>query len=291
LERGRLARARAASELADRALDPIDPLRSGSSVPLALSLYREAAYWALLAEAPAIDARDLRGAFEQAPAELLAYAAGGSSEELDLVRGALVDKSFVDSGAEAVDVQERDARRASAFVHALIRRKLAEEWVVGRLLVERWLRTGALILLGLGALVVGLLFARSLSLGPDLAVGKPWRASSTYSGCSVAMRTCGETDIFFHTNDEDSPWVEIDLKKPRRITRIDVRNRTDSGQERAIPLVLETSADRTTWKQVARRDEPFVEWTARLEPVKARYVRARVPRRTFFHLERISVRE
>src|SRR6478735_11558891 len=49
-ERLALERALRANELADRAYDPVDPLRSGSSLALSISLYREAAYWALLAQ-------------------------------------------------------------------------------------------------------------------------------------------------------------------------------------------------------------------------------------------------
>jgi hypothetical protein len=49
LRRERLRRARLAAELADRTIDPAEPLRDGSALPLAISLYREAAYWALSA--------------------------------------------------------------------------------------------------------------------------------------------------------------------------------------------------------------------------------------------------
>src|SRR5689334_334616 len=56
LEARRLLYARRALELADRALDPVDALRTGSGVALSLSLYREAAYWGLLAQDQALNA-------------------------------------------------------------------------------------------------------------------------------------------------------------------------------------------------------------------------------------------
>jgi hypothetical protein len=290
-DRARLQHARLASELADRALDPIDPLRAGPSVALSLSLYREAAYWALSAEAPESEAHDLALAFERAPAELLTYAAGGGGEELAAVRRALVEKDFVRTAAETPEVQRADALLASAFVHALIRHKLGSEQALGRLLVQRWLRTGVLLLVFAGAVVASVLVFGKFSLSPDLALGKPWRTSSTYAGCSIPQKTCGNTKIFFHTEEDQNPWVEFDLKKSRDIGRIEVVNRTDYGPELAIPLALEVSNDAKNWKQVARRDEPFIEWTAQFKRVKARYVRARVLKRAYFHLERVSIRE
>jgi hypothetical protein len=198
---------------------------------------------------------------------------------------------FVATAEETAEAQQRDARLAAAFVHALVRRRLGDEWRVGRTLVQRWVRTGSVLVIGVGALVGSLLLYSALSLAPDLAFGKPFRASSTYAGCGTPGNACGDSKIFFHTDEQDSPWVEIDLRKPRRIGRIDVRNRTDAAQERALPLVLEVGTDGKSWKQVARRDEPFTEWTATFKPTSVRYVRARVPRRTYLHLERISVRE
>src|SRR5437870_3277627 len=47
-----LSRARLAGELADRVMDPVDPLRAGPATALALDLYRQAIYWALLCAEP-----------------------------------------------------------------------------------------------------------------------------------------------------------------------------------------------------------------------------------------------
>lgn len=55
----RLRHALAASELAARVLDGVDPLRAEPGHWLAISLYREAAYWALLAQDEALVAGTL----------------------------------------------------------------------------------------------------------------------------------------------------------------------------------------------------------------------------------------
>src|SRR4051794_35584520 len=72
-------RAQAALELGDRALDPIDPLRAGPSLSLALSLYRQAAYWCLCAGGHAAESgpgAGLARMFEAVPSQWLLDAAG-----------------------------------------------------------------------------------------------------------------------------------------------------------------------------------------------------------------------
>jgi hypothetical protein len=94
----------------------------------------------------------------------------------------------------------------------------------------------------------------------------------------------------FHTDPQDNPWIEFDLGKPTGVHRIDVENRDDCCQDRAIPLVVELSNDRTSWKEVARRDKDFSTWVARFPATRARYVRLRVPRSTTFHLHAVAIR-
>ena len=136
------------------------------------------------------------------------------------------------------------------------------------------------IALGLWVMCTGLLFA----LQPkDLAQGKKWRQSSV-------LPYPDSPHFFFHTLDDDNPWVEIDLGEPTTFSRVTVVNRRDEGlQHRAVPLVLEAGDDQQSWKQLARRDEVFDTWEAKFEPVKARYVRARAARKTFLHLEAVKV--
>ena len=95
--------------------------------------------------------------------------------------------------------------------------------------------------------------------------------------------------IFFHTNEDAQPWVEFDLLAPTAFSEVYVRNRTDSVPDRAVPLVIEVSDDETNWRAVARRDDTFRTWTASFPTLTARYVRLRVDRRSYLHLEIVEV--
>lgn len=125
----------------------------------------------------------------------------------------------------------------------------------------------------------------------DLAKGKPWRASSKLFDCHPERLDCGgaATSIFFHTQLENEPWVEIDLGAPTQFRSLTVRNRSDGVRDRAVPLVLEVGDDRATWKQLATRAEEFSVWKPSFDAVTARYVRLRVARQSFLHLDSVKV--
>jgi hypothetical protein len=288
LQRERLRRARLAAEFAGRMIDPAEPLYDGSALPLAISLYREAAYWVLLAQSDAKQLPTLR--------ELLAdveHARSGLSEaDIALVRDALGEKTFVQTADEPEDALRRQALLCRTFVHERIRRELTAERRVTRVLFQRSLRIG-LVVLGLGvALFTTVTAVQRAIRGPDLALGKSWRASSKSFDCKPAEMNCGgaHTAIFLHTLEEDQPWVAIDLGKRTKFSRVEVENREDCCQDRAVPLVVETSDDGNQFQEVARTTEVFGDWSATFPPVTARYVRLRVDRRSYLHLVRVRVR-
>jgi hypothetical protein len=291
LEARRLQRARRALELADRAFDPVDPLRSGSSVGLALSLYREAAYWTLLSLDQAASAASLPEAFEQADRELLRAAVGNNEDAFVRLRKALLEKDFVASAEDSEDVQRADAELARDFVHALVDHKLEPEARVGRVLVQRWSRVGLLGAVSVALLVGGLLAFTQLGRGPDLAAGKSWQASSQFPGCNFRDQVCNGTHVkvFFHTEEEDQPWVRFDLGRRTKFAHVELVNRSDIGSDRGYPIVIETSDDGEKWREVSRRELPYSKWMATFAPVRARYVRARLLKRSYFHLEGFRV--
>jgi hypothetical protein len=261
-------------------------------VGLALSLYREAAYFALLAQSDDLEAADLKTAFAITPPELVSFAAG-SAAELERIEQALVHDDFVRSSELAADEIAVRAKSAKAFVDALLRHRLLPEAELGRIELQRWSRILGLV--GLLAVVItsGMLLLKHLSHTPDLAAGKKWRTSSTTPECNVAERTCnGEsTKMLFHTRDEDRPWFEIDLGSPTAFSEVDIENRSDCCADRAIPLAIQVSDDRTSWKEVARRTDSFSTWRAKFAKQTARYVRLEAQRRTILHLENVEVRQ
>jgi hypothetical protein len=282
--RALLTRAETAKELGDRAFDPIDPLRHGPSLPLAVSLYREAAHWALCAQSADPELGDTQSALASVDPALLTTLAGGD-EGLEQVRAALVTKTFRETAEDRVEVQRADARALRDLTQALIAAQLGPEQRVGRLLVQRWLRSGFTLLALSLLLLLAPTLVRLATQGPDLAQGKPLRPSSVTAGWAAHSN-----DYLFHTLEEDSPWVEIDLQKPTQFSVVEVINRRDCCQERALPTVVEVSSDRTRWKEVSRRTESYSTWRAKFAPATARYVRVRVARHSYLHLAGIAVR-
>jgi hypothetical protein len=203
-----------------------------------------------------------------------------------LLRGPFDDANLPRTEAESV----RDALRSQATELLALRegpeRDLAR--AVGRT------RRCVLALAFIAAVLGTWIYAATTHevLGPNLAEGRPLKTSSTLAVCDPVQGTCGgvATRILFHTQEEDSPWVEIDLGDRKPIHRIDVLNRSDCCLDRATPLAAEISSDEVAWTEVARQYEPFVRWTARFPATQARYVRLRVPRRSFLHLEGIEIR-
>jgi len=148
------------------------------------------------------------------------------------------------------------------------------------------LRVGLVVATAL-VLVLG---ARVLMLGPNLAEGRPFRLSSTFSGWAACVANNGCMGLMFHTETESSPWIEFDLGAPRKVSRIEVINRGDCCADRAVPLIAQVSGDRTNWTQVARHDAPFGSWKTSFPAKVARYVRLIVPRRTVLHLQGVAIR-
>lgn len=232
------------------------------------------------------DAQRLSRAPETSPATLALLHAEGARAARAAAPGALVTEAELELLARADDV------------HAL--RALHERLLTAAEAELRHARQAAqarLYRLGLGAFVLALAVVLAswtaiwLARPKNLAAGKPWRTSSKALDCTPAKHSCGgtRTDIFFHTDNEPEPWFEVDLEAPTDFSGLTVRNRMDMGVDRAVPLVAEVSDDRASWKEIARRPEPFLDWEPRFAPVKARYLRLRVLKKTWFHLEAVEV--
>lgn len=281
-----LALSQAARDLADSTLDAREPLPPGTTVPLAIGLYRDAIYWALSATIP--------GDETPAPEQVLtadesrALLESATTEEARSVVEKLLAETHASWARRPHPEQEKAVRALAETARRLVERVTTPDRIA------RWgtsLRVGLTIA---GALVFSLLLYQ-LSLvirGPDYALGKPWKASSSMFKCKPESNSCGgaTTAIFFHTNDEDKPWVEIDLGEPVTFSEVVVHNRSDCCQERATPLMIEAGNDAKHLVQIARREEPFDVWHARFKSQTSRYLRLTVPRRSILHLERIEVR-
>lgn len=283
-----MERARAAIALAGRAVDPANPLREGDAAPLALSLYAQASYWLLRAmHGRAFSEPSFTAAFAESEPQLLLAAAEG---DLRLARlREVLASTFVTTRETPPENELEDARNARSFALALlgVAEGRASREQLERRRALRWAMAGLALLVAFALLTAGVQFALRT---PDLARGKPWRASSTYETCSPAEHSCagGTTDIFFHTKEEDSPWVELDLGAPTTIGSVVVVNRSDCCAERGYPIVVELSGDAQSWREVAKRTSSYDRWTAKFPPEQQRYVRVRALKRTYLHLEAVE---
>lgn len=146
--------------------------------------------------------------------------------------------------------------------------------------------------LGIVVLLVGIVWGIvSARARHDLGAGKSWEASSAWGTASLrGTLGPGQSQPFFHTAEENDPYVDIDLGASRRVTRVEVVNRSDFGAERAIPLTIWVGASRGSMRQVAKRDQSFETWNAVLPAgTDARWVRVRAVRKTFLHLDDVRI--
>jgi hypothetical protein len=275
-----LGQARLLLEVARRVTDPGEGFPPGSRPAVRLGLYRQAAYWTLVASRPddAEPPSDVAGAWADADPERLRRAAR-DDVSLEKLKQLLADAAPPDS----LDLPEHEADRARDFVQALFDEIDGPRRRVERTLVKRWSR----LTLVVGLLVVSVLGVRRLALGPNLLAERSFRLSSSWSGCANDPECPG---LLFHTDAEDNPWVEFDLGASETFHRLEVTNRTDCCGDRTVPLVVEISDDRATWKEIGRRDAEFTTWVLRFSPEKARYLRLRIARHSTFHLKDVELR-
>lgn len=242
-----------------------------------LDLYRQASWWGLVAMSPS-STKDwgnlllgLPGVSERSTALLTATAEADEALDDAALSAAVADLAAV-------------ARRVMTLLEA-----------PDRALQSYWHRQTVRAALGF---MMGLVLIPSIAFGltellkpADLAKGKPWRASSKYADCYPHIISCGgaRTAIFFHTLQENEPWVEIDLGAPTEFTSVEVWNRSDGWGDRAYPLALEVSDDQSSWRFVNRQDEEQKVWRVKFQPLTARYVRLRALRNTILHLDSVRV--
>jgi hypothetical protein len=284
-------RAHAAAALGDRVFDALEPLWTGTAQHLAADLYRQSIYWSLSAldkENGGEEPIDAVWKKSRAIEGLALPEEAQARDELELLLESGDFRAFA-------RLSELDRHRVASHLRLLAHSALTlggPDAAVRRLLFQRFVRVVGLVLTLAIVCALGAVSWHYLTLKPNLALGKPWRASSVWGECHPEIRLCGSlrTDIFFHTKEDASPWVEFDLGAPTRISEVYVKNRSDSVPDRAVPLVLEVSDDAKAWRTLARRDEVFRTWTASFEAVDTRYVRLRVDRRSYLHLDRVEIR-
>lgn len=277
-------RARVALALADQCAAGELPGAAGlddDAPAQAVSLYREAARWALDAARDVPADADL-GARLDAQAASLRPALGDAVYRAG--RRALAERTHDETFALPLEAQRDDAAHAGAVARALVEGLHLRETALRGAAT----RGGGLLAAAL-ALVVAVPAVRA-ALREDLAARATWRASSAAEGLPLTgrgARPAGGAAMFFHTAPERGPWVQLDFGARVALHRVDVENRADCCGERAVPLVMELSPDGSAWSEVGRRGDPFGTWTVELPAREARYLRLRAMRVTSLHLHAV----
>jgi hypothetical protein len=290
LDRALVRQAIEAVELADRLITRVLVLRSGSGMGSALILYRDA----LLLSAAAVR-------------EEGAVATGGPSDDATRVHRIIERVTVVpDSKASTAQMllasdsvtigrlteEERgaQARWARVLLHEVLDIVNAKQERRARVLAQRISRTGLFVMLLLGLGAGTMILASRLTRPQNLLEHSTHHASSAYPGFSLESGMCDgkQTHLLFHTTQEDNPFVEFDMGKVQHLRHVQIVNRQDCCDERALPLVIETSVDGKRFQEVLRKTTPFKKLDADIRPVSARFLKIRALKKTWLHLERVA---
>lgn len=276
------------------AMPPIvAPRRSAGAMPLvdagavaavAVQLFRQSLYWSLRARTGARGVPTATQAFIEHAGELRVRLGPDATDALETLEN-FEFETFATYPVERLQALAATLERI-AFDY-IAERRSADNASPRESRARGW---AALVVLGFGLVALTAL-SWGPSSKPNLAEGKPWSTSSVFADCDAKTKRCGgvATAVFFHTNEEDNPWFEYDLGAPLRFSSLTIRNRSDAVQERAVPLVVEISNDKKTYRELARQQRVFDVWEPSFPAVRARYLRLRVARRSFLHLNGVEI--
>lgn len=285
--------ARSGSEAAEVLLANVDSLRYSDGAAAAVLLLEDALRWVARSHfaragrsEPDFDPRDATAVADALPSDLAPHAP-------------VVAEAFGRAGGVAyrdaanLEVQTRLDRLTAlrGACEALLRPLDRDATALVRVRLRRFALIAGIAIAVVVAAAIAVGKVRSWRRGPDLALHKPVATSSTLPGYGAGPGAVdGIVDALgFHTQVESEPWVRIDLGASQRVGEVVVYNRTDCCGDRALPLVVETSTDGSTFAEVSRRESGFDVWDARFGPVEARYVRLRTLARNPLHLNEVEV--
>jgi hypothetical protein len=143
--------------------------------------------------------------------------------------------------------------------------------------------------------LLALLASASWADAVNLAARKPATQSSTYQNNPAYAAANGvdgqkyDTSLF-STEEEQSPWWEVDLGAQYAIENVMLYNRVGCCQERARGLQVLLSSDGENYKLVYTHDNTtFRNRRVDIGGLGARYVRVQLPYRECLHLQEVEV--
>jgi hypothetical protein len=280
-----LGRAKAALATGHLVREPSDPSRKKLASAHAAALYSEALFWAFWSSQPELAEPNPEALWTEAIA---------SEFRFPPERAAEVKKLFMTPQLGVVLAEHTEAEQdlaATALKHAAVVAIDVRERplrALEALTLKALARIVLTVLLLAGVVGAAIVFRPQKA---NIAAGKPWKASSSMFDCHPDQGECGgaKTRIFFHTREEQDPWIQYDLGTKTEVSGLRIENRQDGEGGRAVPLVVEVSDNGTKFKEVARRDDEFSIWKPSFPTVSTRYVRLRVARKSMLHLDEVEI--
>jgi hypothetical protein len=137
----------------------------------------------------------------------------------------------------------------------------------------------------------------------NVALGKPATCNSTYAGyassASAAVNGHPSGVFAFHTDKNPEPAWEVDLGSVYHLQAVRILNRGDACKERAMGLVVEVSEDHSSYARIHTQDAVFgglldpdallLDFRDRTTKPKGRYLRLRLPRSDYLHLDQVEI--
>ena len=271
---------RAYEDAARRRLSAARGLRDPTELHVALSLYRSAA---LLQIAAFLVSRDRSLEVERlTPEDMLERlnrALGGdvsdASSEVESLRSVVtasdpfaIERFPTETARAAVNGLESATRRLATFIETRSPARLS------------WVRRMRLTAAALAALGLTVWLARWAFSPPNVALHKPARSSSVNFDTQASGAVDGELNgrFGFHSQEEDSPWLSIDLERPCLLKTVEIYGRGDCCYDQSLPLILEVSDNGKSYRPIAERTTSFNEydpWVVKPAGQRARFVRLR----------------
>lgn len=165
----------------------------------------------------------------------------------------------------------------------------AEARPVRRIRAQRRLRIGVATALLL-ACVLGAV--AKLTWRPNLARNKPVAVTSAEPRVRARPRSLvdgNRRSLGFHTQNLKDQSATIDLGSAKVIHSVEIYNRIDCCQARAVPLRVELSIDGVEYTTVGRQTTSFLSWKVAVPELTARFVRVSHEGAGYFHLAEVEV--
>jgi len=285
---------RAYCDAGNRRQNVAQDLRGPTQIAVAIGLYRNACFLYaiafLVSKDPNTDPASLTPdlAFDKAT-ELARSQGAPIPPEVERVRPFLL----VSDPLEIDQLSSDDADRAASELEIVARwlRGLFDPRSPREVRVARVLRVGGLI--ACAALLLVMLGIRIFA-PTNWARGKPATASSYMFGTTAEGAVDGSKSgqYGYHSQQEESPWLAIDLGARFSITTAKVFGRGDAFHDQSIPLAFEVSDDGASYREVARRTEAFSAdepWIIKPTGLVTRFVRLKTMRQSYLVLGEVEV--